>query len=125
MLKEICGAKRDEVTRESRKLHNEELNDLKCSPISVRVMKSGRMKWVGHLEFNGGRRGGYRVLGGIIKRGHLEDPGVDGRKILRRIFMKWDGALNGLIWLRIGQVAGTCDCGNGPSSSIKCGEFLD
>ena len=64
VLKEICGPKRDEVTGEWRKLHNEELNDLYCSHNIVRVMKSGRMRWVGHLECNGGRRSGYRVLGG-------------------------------------------------------------
>ena len=35
------------------------------------------------------------------------------------------GAWTGLIWLRNGQVAGTCECGNEPAGSIKCGEFLD
>jgi len=43
----------------------------------------------------------------------LEDSGVNGRIILRWIFMKWDlGAWNGWSWLRIGQVANTCECGN-------------
>jgi hypothetical protein len=51
---------------------------------------------------------------------------VDGRIILIWIFWKWDfGAWTGLIWLRRGNVAGTFECGNEPSGSIKCGEFLD
>ena len=48
VLRGIFGAKRDGVTGEWRKLHNEELNDLYCSPNIVRVIKSRRMRWVGH-----------------------------------------------------------------------------
>jgi hypothetical protein len=56
---------------------------------------------------------------------HLEDPGVDGTIILRRIFRKWVmRAWAGSIWLRIGTGAGTCKCGNKPWGSIKCREFL-
>jgi hypothetical protein len=56
----------------------------------------------------------------------LEDPGIDGRIILKLIVKKWDEkAWIGLIWLRVGQVAGCCECGNEPSGSIKRGEFLD
>ena len=44
VLRELFGAKRDEVTGEWRKLHNEELNDLYCSPNIVRVIKSRRMR---------------------------------------------------------------------------------
>jgi len=64
--------------------------------------------------------------GRLRKRDHLEDPGVDGRVILRWIFRKWDGrhgeyrSISGQ-----GQVAGTCDCGIETSGSINCGEFLD
>jgi len=43
---------------------------------------------------------------------HFRDTGVDGRIILRWVFRKWD-------------VAGTCECGNESSGSLKCGEFLD
>jgi hypothetical protein len=56
----------------------------------------------------------------------LENPGVYGRIILKLIFEKWnDGVWNGSIWLRIGQVVGSCECGNESWDSIKCGEFLD
>jgi hypothetical protein len=60
------------------------------------------------------------------ERDHLGDPGVDGRIILRWNFRKWDvGVWTGSSWLRIGTGSGTCECGNEPSGSIKCGEFLD
>jgi len=57
LLRRIFGPKRDEVTRERRKLHNEELNDLYCSPNIVRVIKSRRMRWAGHVTRRGERRG--------------------------------------------------------------------
>jgi hypothetical protein len=55
-LRRIYGPRRDEVTGEWRKLHNEELNDQYCSPIIVRVMKSRRMKWAGHVARMAERR---------------------------------------------------------------------
>ena len=58
----IFGPKRDEVTREWRKLHNEELNDLYSSPNIDRVIKSRRMRWAGHVARMGERRGVYMVL---------------------------------------------------------------
>jgi len=60
----IFGPKRDEVTGDWRKLHNEELNDLYCSRNNVRVLKSGRMRWAGHVARMGEGRGVYRVLVG-------------------------------------------------------------
>jgi hypothetical protein len=59
VLRRISGAKRDEG--EWRKLHNEELNDLYCSPNIVRVVKSRRMKWAAHVARMWERRGVYRV----------------------------------------------------------------
>ena len=56
MLRRIFGPKRDEVTGEWKKLHDEELNDLYCSPSIVRVIKSRRMKWAEHVTCGGGER---------------------------------------------------------------------
>ena len=64
VLRRIFGSKRDEVTREWRKLHNEELNDLYCSPNIVRVIKSRIMRWAGHVERMRERRSVYRILVG-------------------------------------------------------------
>jgi len=63
VFRRIFGPERDEVTREGRKLHNEELNDLYSSSNIVRVIKS-RMRWAGHIAHMGERRGVYRVLVG-------------------------------------------------------------
>jgi hypothetical protein len=63
-LGRLFGPKRDEVTGEWRKLHNEELNDLYCSPNIVRVIKSRIMKWAGQVARLGEGRGVYRVLVG-------------------------------------------------------------
>ena len=57
VLRRIFGPKRDDVTGEWRKLHNEELNDLYCSPNIVRVIKSIRMTGAGHVARMGERRG--------------------------------------------------------------------
>jgi len=64
VLRRIFGPKKDEVTGERRKLHNEELNDLYSSSNIVRVIKSRRMGWAGHVVCMGERRGVYRVLMG-------------------------------------------------------------
>jgi len=61
-LRRIFGPKRDEVTMEWKKLHTEELNDLYCSPIVVRVIESRRMRWAVHIARMGKRRDVYRVL---------------------------------------------------------------
>jgi len=64
VLKRIFGPRRDEVRGEWRKIHNEELNDLYCSPNIVRVIKSRRMGWAGHVARMGERQVVYRVLVG-------------------------------------------------------------
>jgi len=61
MLGRIFGPKRDEVTGEWRKLHNEELNDLYSSPNIVRVIQLRRMSWAEHVARMGERRAVYRV----------------------------------------------------------------
>jgi len=63
VLRRIFGSRRDEVTGEWRRLHNEEINDL-YSPSIVRVIKSRRMRWVGHVAHVSEERGVYRVLVG-------------------------------------------------------------
>ena len=90
-LRRIFESKRDEVTEERRKLHYEELNDLYCSPNIVRVIKSRRMRWAGHVARMG--RGDACTVFWWVKvreRAHWGDPGVDGRIILRWIFRNWD-----------------------------------
>ena len=61
VLRRIFGPRRDEVTGEWRRLHNEELNDLYSSHNIVRVKKSRRMRWAGHVARMGVERGVYRV----------------------------------------------------------------
>ena len=58
VLRKIFGIRRDEVTGEWRRLHNEELNDMYSSPNIVRVIKSRRMRWAGHVARMGEKRGG-------------------------------------------------------------------
>jgi hypothetical protein len=62
VLRRIFGPRRDEVTGEWRKLHNEELYNLQSSPNITWVNKSRRMRWVGHVARMGDRRGVYRAL---------------------------------------------------------------
>jgi endonuclease/exonuclease/phosphatase family metal-dependent hydrolase len=100
------GPKRDEVTRERRKLHNEELNDLYCSPNIFRVIKSSRR--VGHVARMGEKRDVYRVLVGK----------PEGRRPLERPRRRWEdnikvdlrqvdvGEWTGSSWLRIGTGGG-------------------
>jgi hypothetical protein len=56
VLRRIFGPKRDEVMGEWRNLHNEELHDLYSSPSIIRIIKSRRMRWAGHVALRG-RRG--------------------------------------------------------------------
>ena len=106
VLKRIFGLKRSEVTVEWRKLHNEELDDLYFSPNIVRVIKSTRMRCVGHVARMGEGRGVYGVL--------VWKP--EGKRPLGRLRHRWknnmfckkcDGwALTRLIWLRLGTGGG-------------------
>ena len=79
VLRRIFGPRRDEVTGEWRRVHNEELNDLYCSPNIVRVIKSRRMRWAGHVARMGEERGVYRVLVRKLK----------GRRQLGRPRRRW------------------------------------
>ena len=93
---------------EWRRVHNGELKDLYCSPNIVRVIKSRRMRWAGHVARMKKSRGIHWVLVGEPEgNNHLKDPSVDGRITLRWIFRKWDVRVRtGSIWLRIGTGGG-------------------
>jgi hypothetical protein len=79
VLRRIFGPRRDEVTVDWRRLHNEELNDLYSSPNIVRVTKSRSMRWAGHVACMGEERGVYRVLVGK----------PEGKKPLGRPRRRW------------------------------------
>ena len=79
MVLRIFGPRRDEVTEEWRRLHNEELNDLYSSPNIVRVIKSRRMRWAGNVARMVEERGVYRVLMGK----------PEGRRPLGRPRRRW------------------------------------
>jgi hypothetical protein len=64
VLRSIFGPKRDEVTGGLRKLHNEELRDLYSSPSIIRIIKSRRMRWAGHVARMVEKRNAYRLLVG-------------------------------------------------------------
>jgi hypothetical protein len=63
-LRGIFAPKRDEVTRDWRRLHNEELHNLYCSPSVIRMMKSRKMRWAEHVARVGVKRNTYRILMG-------------------------------------------------------------
>ena len=107
VLRRMFGPKRDEVTREWRKLHNEELNDLYSSPNTFRVIKLRRMRFAGHVARMGERRGVYRILVGKPDGKRPLGRPKRGRIILRWTFRKWDvGIWTGSSWLRIGTGGG-------------------
>jgi hypothetical protein len=64
LLRRIFGPKRYEVTGGWRKLHNEELHNLYSAPSIIRMIKSRRMRWAGHVARNGENRNAYRILVG-------------------------------------------------------------
>ena len=103
MSRRIFGPKRDEVKGEWRKQHNEELNDLYCSPTIFRVIKSRKMRLAGSVARMGESRGEYRVLVGK----------PEGKRPLGRPRRRWEdnikmdlhevgcGVWTALCWLRI------------------------
>jgi len=107
-LRRVFGRKRDEVIGEWRKLHNEELSDMYFLPNIVRVVKSRRMRWEGHVARTGEGRGVHRVLVGK----------PEGKRQLGRPRRRWEdnskmdlqevggGLRTGWSWLRIGTGGG-------------------
>jgi hypothetical protein len=120
VLRRMLRPKGDDVTGEWRELHKEEFNDLYSTPNIFRVIKSKRMRWVGHVARMGRGEGYTRFWWGNQRvRGHFGDPSIDCRIILRWIFRKWNvGVWTGSVELRIQTDGGHC-------GSIKCSEFLD
>jgi hypothetical protein len=90
VLRRIFGPKRDDVTEMWRKLHNEELYDLYCSPNTVRVIKSRLMRWEGNVARMGEREETCTGFWwrNMMERDHLEEPGVDERILLKWIYRK-------------------------------------
>jgi hypothetical protein len=104
ILRKIFGPKRDEVTGEWRKLHNQELRDLYSSPSIIRIIMLRRMRSSGHVARMGEKRNAYRLLVGNPKgKRPLGDQDVGGWIILGWTLERWDGMMwTGLVWLRIG-----------------------
>jgi len=101
VLGRIYGPRRDEVTGECRRLHNEELNDLYSSPNIVRVIKLRRMRLAGHVAHMGEERGVYTVM--------LGKP--EGRRPLGRPRCRWVDNIR----MDIQEVGcGYVDCWAGP-----------
>jgi hypothetical protein len=108
VLRRIFGPKRDEVTGEWRKLHNEELHNLYSYPVVIRQVKSRRMRWAGHVAHMGVERKVYRVLVGK----------PEGKRPLGRPRRRWEDGLRmdlreiglgvwiGFDWLRTGTGGG-------------------
>jgi hypothetical protein len=90
-LRRIFGPKRDEVTGEWRKLHNEELRDLYSSPNNIRIIKSRRMRLPGHIARMGEKRTAYRLLVG--KPEGKRPLGRSRRRWVDNIRMDWRGGM--------------------------------
>jgi hypothetical protein len=82
VLRRIFGSKRDEVTEDCRRLHNEELYDLYVSPVIIRVIKSKRLRQARHEARMGDSRRAYRVLVGKSEE----------RRTFERPRRRWDAA---------------------------------
>jgi hypothetical protein len=102
VLRRIFGAKRDEVTGEWRKLHNEELHNLCSSPDIIRQVKSRRMSWAGHVARMGEKRKMYKVLEGK----------PEGKRPLGRPRRRWEDGIRmdlgeiglwSVDWIRLAQ----------------------
>jgi hypothetical protein len=102
-LKRIFGPKRDDLTRELRKLHNEELNALYCSPTIVRVIKieTNEMGWVCSAYAGWERRIQGFWWGNLSEGDHFRDPGIDGR-INNKMNLQEVGC-GGVYWIELAQ----------------------
>jgi hypothetical protein len=108
VLRRVFGPKRDEVTGEWRKLHNEELSDLYSLPNIVRVLKSRRMRWAGHVACMGEGKGVHRVLVGRSEvKKPLGRPRLRLEDNIKMDLREVDGVVGtGWSWPRIGTGGG-------------------
>jgi hypothetical protein len=123
----MFGSKWNEITGEWRRLHKKQIYALFYAPNFIRMIKLRRLRWAGHVACMGQRRGVYRILVGK----------PEGRRTFGRPRHRWKDSIkmdlpevgwgHGLdSWVfGEGRVVCCCKCGNEPSASIKCGEFLD
>ena len=95
VLRRIFGPIRDEVTGQWIKLHDEELDELYCSPNIIRVIKSRRMRWAKRVPRMGEKKGAYRFWwGNLRERDHLEHPGVHIKLNLQEVdWGAWTGMM--------------------------------
>jgi len=102
VLRRICRPKRNKVTGEWRKLHNDELNELVSSPNIFWVIKLRKMRWAGHVAYMGERRGIYRVLVGKL----------EGKRPLERPRHRWEDNIKmdrqevgcgGMGWIKLAE----------------------
>jgi hypothetical protein len=102
VLRRIFGLKRNEVIGGWRKLHNEELHNLDIPPSIIRMIKSRRMKWTGHIARMGAKRNAYRILVGK----------PDGKRSLKRPRHRWVDNIkidfreiewDGMDWIELAQ----------------------
>ena len=107
VLRRVFGSKRDKVKGEWRKLRNEEPRDLYTLPNIVRVVKSRRMRWAGHVARMGEGRDVHRVLVGKPEGNRpLGRPRRRWEDNKKWIFGKWEGVETGWSWFRIGTDGG-------------------
>ena len=107
VLRRVFGPKRDEVTGEWRKSHNEELRDLYSLPNNVRVVKSRRMGWTGHVARMGEGRGVHRVLVGKPEgKRPFGKPRRRWEDNIKMDLEEMEGVETGWSWLRIGTGGG-------------------
>ena len=125
VLRKIFGPKREWVTEDWRKLHNEELNDLYSSPNILRVIKSRKMRLTGYVANMEKGRYVHKVLVGYLReRDHQGDQDLNGRIMKNWIFRKWEGVVgSGLSCVRIGALAGSCKNGNERSGFNNTGKI--
>jgi hypothetical protein len=102
VLRRVFGPKRDKVTGEWRRLYNKELNDLYTSPNIIRVIKSRKMRWAGHVARMGDKRGTHWILVGR----------PEGRRPLGRLRCRWEDNIEmdlqdvgwgGMDWIELAQ----------------------